>query len=109
MMADASVVLSAKGLSKRFGAKLAVAGVDFQVGRGEIVGFLGPNGAGKTTVMTMVTGLSRPDEGEVALFGVPGGAADPALRVRIGFLQEKPCIYPEMSGRSYLRLFAGLY
>jgi ABC-2 type transport system ATP-binding protein len=109
MTSGAPLVLSAIGLRKRFGAKVAVADVDLHVARGEIVGFLGPNGAGKTTIMNMITGLSRPDAGELSLFGVPGGASKPALRSRIGFLQEQPRIYPEMSGRAYLRLFAALY
>ena len=108
-MPGAPAVLVAKGLRKRFGGKVAVAGVDLHVASGEIVGFLGPNGAGKTTIMNMVTGLSTPDEGELSLFGVPGGVRDPAMRARIGFLQEKPRIYPEMTGRAYLRLFASLY
>jgi ABC-2 type transport system ATP-binding protein len=102
-------VLCAEGLCKSFGGKPAVAGVDLAVWPGEVVGFLGPNGAGKTTVMTMITGLSVPDAGRLALFGVEGGAARPDLRCRIGFLQEQPRVYPEMSGRAYLRLFASLY
>lgn len=104
-----NVVLEVKGLRKRFGQKIAVRDVNLSVGRGEIVGFLGPNGAGKTTVMSIATGLFQPDDGEVCLFGQANGTADPALRTRMAFLQEKPRIYPEMSGRSYLRFFSDLY
>jgi ABC-type multidrug transport system ATPase subunit len=103
------VVLEVRRLQKRFGAKLAVRDVSLSVRTGEIVGFLGPNGAGKTTVMSIVTGLFQPDDGEVKLFGQAKGAADPALRTRLAFLQEKPRVYPEMSGRGYLSFFADLY
>ncbi|HET7716866.1 MAG TPA: ABC transporter ATP-binding protein [Bauldia sp.] len=84
-------------------------GVDFEVGRGEIVGLLGPNGAGKTTVLGMVAGLSVPDGGSIELFGFRDGPRHPAVRSRAGFLQEKPRIYPEMSARAYLMLFAEIF
>jgi ABC-2 type transport system ATP-binding protein len=109
MRAPSSVVVSARGLWKQFGRKVAVRDLDLDVERGEIVGFLGPNGAGKTTVMNMITGLGRPDRGELTLFGVPGGSSDPALRSRLGYLQERPCLYPELSAPAYLKLFAALY
>jgi ABC-2 type transport system ATP-binding protein len=109
MLAPSQLVVSARGLWKQFGRKVAVRDVDLDVERGEIVGFLGPNGAGKTTVMNMITGLSRLDRGELVLFGVPGGSSDPMLRSRLGYLQERPCIYPELSAPASLRLFAALY
>jgi ABC-2 type transport system ATP-binding protein len=86
-----------------------VDGVAFSVPKGEIVGFLGPNGAGKTTVMNMVTGLVAPDAGQIELLGVRDGAQHKEVRARIGYLQEKPRIYPEMTARAYLMLFAQLY
>ena len=102
-------VLEIKEISKSFGGKRAVNDVNFSVLRGEIVGFLGPNGAGKTTVMNVITGLLSPDKGIVRLFGVDGGASLSKNRNRIGYLQEKPRIYPDMSARDYLHLFARLY
>jgi ABC-2 type transport system ATP-binding protein len=96
-------------LTKSFRGRRAVDGVTMTVARGEIVGFLGPNGAGKTTVMNMVTGLIAPDGGRIEVLGVPGGAARREIRLRIGYLQEKPRIYPEMTARDYLALFAGIY
>lgn len=107
MVADA--VLSVAGLTRSFRRKLAVDHVDFSIGRGEIVGFLGPNGAGKTTVMSMVMGLLKPDSGRIELLGVEDGHMRKDVRLRIGYLQEKPRIYPEMTARAYLRLFARLY
>lgn len=102
-------VLQVRGLVKSFGSRRVLDGVDMAVPRGQIVGFLGPNGAGKTTVMSIATGLLAPDAGEVTLFGVPGGARRPQVRMRIGYLQEKPRLYPDMSAREYLMLFARLH
>jgi ABC-2 type transport system ATP-binding protein len=97
------------GLTKSFRDKRAVDGVTFSVPKGDIVGFLGPNGAGKTTVMNMVTGLTSPDSGQIDLLGVRNGAKSKEVRARIGYLQEKPRIYPEMTASAYLMLFAQLY
>lgn len=97
------------GLTRSFRGRRAVDGVDLRVERGEIMGFLGPNGAGKTTVMNMVMGLVRPDGGEIELLGVAGGARHRGVRLRVGYLQEKPRIYPEMSARAYLEFFARLH
>jgi ABC-2 type transport system ATP-binding protein len=101
--------LNISGLTRSFGRKRAVDGVDLAVSRGEILGFLGPNGAGKTTLMNLVMGLIAPDDGEIELLGVKGGALTREIRLRVGYLQEKPRIYPEMSARAYLDLFARLY
>ncbi len=103
------LALETRGLVKSFKAKRAVDGVDFAVCAGEITGFLGPNGAGKTTVLNIASGLLAPDAGEVVLLGVPNGFRDPRIRKRVGCLQEKPRIYPNMTARQYLRLFADLY
>ncbi|MFO1067645.1 MAG: ABC transporter ATP-binding protein [Geminicoccaceae bacterium] len=97
------------GLTKSFRGRRVVDGVEMTVEPGRIVGFLGPNGAGKTSVLTMVMGLLAPDAGEIALFGETGAARARAVRRRVGYLQEKPRLYPEMSARGYLALFARLY
>lgn len=100
-------ILSISGLTKGFRGRRVVDGVDMTVGRGQIVGFLGPNGAGKTSVMTMVMGLMSPDAGRIELFGT--ARPSPSARLRMGYLQEKPSLYPEMTARSYLSLFARLH
>lgn len=61
--------IEVSGLSRRFGKTVAVDGIDFRVGRGELFAFLGPNGAGKTTTINMLTGLIKPDKGEVRYHG----------------------------------------
>lgn len=106
---EAEPALRLASLSRSFSGRRVVDGLDLEVARGEIMGFLGPNGAGKTTVMNMVMGLLEPDAGEITLLGVRGGAKSRDVRLRVGYLQEKPRIYPEMSARSYLGLFARLY
>ena len=100
-------ILSITGLTKGFHGRKVVDEIDMTVGQGQIVGFLGPNGAGKTSVMTMVLGLMSPDAGRITLFGTLGPS--PAARLRMGYLQEKPSLYPEMTARSYLKLFAKLH
>ena len=67
--ADALSLLSLRGLTRRFGGLTAVDGIDLELNRGELVSIIGPNGAGKTTLFNLVTGLDRPDAGEVRLDG----------------------------------------
>jgi ABC-2 type transport system ATP-binding protein len=96
----------ARGLVKRYGEIVAVAGVDLTVERGDVFGYLGPNGAGKTTSLRMLLGLIRPTEGSATLFGrdpIADGAH--ALEGVAGFV-EGPRFYPYLSGRRNLRLLA---
>jgi ABC-2 type transport system ATP-binding protein len=93
-----------RGLVKRYGDILAVAGVDLTVEPGDVFGYLGPNGAGKTTSLRMMLGLIRPTGGSVELFGhdpVVDGAK--ALEGVAGFV-EGPRFYPYLSGRRNLQL-----
>lgn len=100
-------ILRISGLTKSFRGRRVVDDVHMTVSKGQIVGFLGPNGAGKTSVMSMIMGLLAPDGGTIELFGETG--ATDRTRLRLGFLQERPTLYPEMTARAYLRLFARLY
>jgi ABC-2 type transport system ATP-binding protein len=81
-----SAALQASALRKRYGATEALAGVDVEVGEGELVGLLGPNGAGKSTLVKIACGLVRPTAGTVSICGAPAGSA-PARRV-LGYLAE---------------------
>ena len=104
-MNDAEPVV-ARGLVKRYGDIVAVAGVDLTVGPGDIFGYLGPNGAGKTTSLRMMLGLIRPTHGSVRLFGRdPMVEGARALQSVAGFV-EGPRFYPYLSGRRNLRLLA---
>ena len=62
--------IAVRGLRKSFGAKEAVAGIDLEIARGSFAGLVGPNGAGKTTSLSMMTGLLRPDTGQVLINGL---------------------------------------
>jgi len=86
-----------QGLSKRFGAVLAVDGLDLEVRRGEIYGLIGPNGAGKTTAIRMLLGLSRPSSGTIEILGREVAKAGPSLRESIGFVGEDQPMYDYMS------------
>jgi ABC-2 type transport system ATP-binding protein len=97
-------IVDVRGLTKRYGHRTAVDGIDLSVRRGEIYGFLGPNGAGKTTTLRMLLGLVRPTAGSVSVFGRPPG--DAAGLARVGALVEGPAFYPYLSGRDNLRVVA---
>ncbi|WP_149203465.1 ABC transporter ATP-binding protein [Actinotalea subterranea] len=79
---DQAVVVQATGVTRRFGSTVALDDVSLTVRQGELVGLLGPNGAGKTTLLSLVTGLRRPDSGEVRLFG--GDPRRPENRAQLG-------------------------
>ncbi|MGD9101441.1 MAG: ABC transporter ATP-binding protein [Anaerolineae bacterium] len=78
--------IATQNLRKRYGKKVAVAGLTLTVQRGEVFGFLGPNGAGKTTAVKMMLGLARPTAGQARLLGTPPD--DWRVRRKIGFLPE---------------------
>ena len=101
-------VITTSGLTKRYGRRLAVDGLDLEVGRGQIFGFLGPNGAGKSTTIRMLLGLIRPNGGEAWVLGarVPGERLRVAARV--GALAESPAFYEHLSGRRNLELLSRL-
>ncbi|MBF5044426.1 ABC transporter ATP-binding protein [Aggregicoccus sp. 17bor-14] len=102
-----------EGLGKRFGARVAVQGLSFEVRPGEVFGLLGPNGAGKTTTLRMLAGLLRPSEGRAQVFGHPvGDGTGPGgerLRQSVGLLTEQPGLYERLSARENLRFFLKLH
>jgi len=103
-------VIAARGLTRRFGPRLAVDDLSIEVAQGEIVALLGPNGAGKTTTMRMLAGLIAPTSGSVTIDGVLlGRATGTALRSRIGFLTEAPGLWDRLTVRENLSIYASLY
>jgi len=96
-------------LSKRFGTRVAVDGLDFEIRRGEIFGLLGPNGAGKTTTVRMLSGLLSPSSGDAFVFGHSIRSNGEQLRARIGLLTEQPGLYDRLTGRENLLFFIKLH
>jgi ABC-2 type transport system ATP-binding protein len=95
-----------RGLTKRFGANVAVDGVELRVPRGSTFGYLGPNGAGKTTLIRTLLGLTRADGGTMALLGFPVPAERKGALARVGAIVDEPRFHPHLTGRNNLRLLA---
>jgi ABC-2 type transport system ATP-binding protein len=94
------------GLTKRFGAKAAVNGVELLVPRGSAFGYLGPNGAGKTTLIRVLLGLTRADAGTMSLLGYPVPRHRDAALGRVGAIVDEPRFHRHLTGRQNLRLLA---
>jgi len=102
-------MIHARGLFKRYGDLVALAGVSFDVERGSVVGFLGPNGAGKSTTMKILTGTLVPDGGSCEVAGHQVQPGDPESRRRVGYLPESTPLYRAMRVDRYLEFVAGLH
>jgi len=98
--------IAVRGLWKRFGAKEAVAGIDLQIAAGSLAGLVGPNGAGKTTSLSMMTGLLRPDAGQVLINGLDVWADPPAAKAIIGVVPAEARLFERLSGAEQLE-YAG--
>jgi ABC-2 type transport system ATP-binding protein len=98
-------VIVARGLTKTYGRKVAVDGIDFTVEPGRVTGFLGPNGAGKSTTMRIILGLDRPTAGSVSVNG-HRYADSPAPLREVGALLEARALHPGRSARDHLRWMA---
>src|SRR5215475_14761938 len=97
------------GLRRSFGEVEAVAGVDLEVGHGEIFAFLGPNGAGKTTTIEILEGFGERDAGEVEVLGVDPAHATSDWRQRVGIVMQESPGEQELTVREVMELYAGLY
>src|SRR4051812_505877 len=105
------VVIRAQGLSKRYGAQLAVDHVDLEVRAGEIVGILGPNGSGKTTTILMLLGLTEPTGGRAEVAGFDPLREPLEVKRRVGYLPDQIGFYDGLSARdnlAYTGRLAGL-
>src|SRR6266498_107608 len=101
-------MLESRGLTKRYGAVLALDRVDFQVRRGEILGYLGPNGSGKSTTVNAVVGLIDPNAGSLWLDGRRMSDDPIAYKRRIGYVPEEPHLYTHLTAIEYLMLVGRL-
>ena len=98
-------MIEATGLSKYYGAFVAVQDISFSIPQGQVVAFLGPNGAGKTTMMRMLTGYLAPSAGEAAIAGHDIRRDRIAASQRLGYLPENGPMYPDMTPLELLRFF----
>jgi lipooligosaccharide transport system ATP-binding protein len=100
------VLIEARGLTKRFGDRVAVDGVDFSVGRGEAFGFLGPNGAGKTTTMRMIGCVSPVSDGLLRVLGMDPAIDGARIRARLGVVPQADTLDTELTVRENLLIYA---
>ena len=102
----AELALATRALTKSYGSRRALDGLDLTVPTGVVYGFLGPNGAGKTTTMRLLTGLLRPDSGTIEMLGRPFSRSNRHRLFDVGALVESPSFYPYLSGKENLRALA---
>ncbi|MEA2197384.1 MAG: type transport system ATP-binding protein, partial [Solirubrobacteraceae bacterium] len=95
--APRQATLAARSLTKRFGDRVALRDVSFDIYSGELVAIIGPNGAGKTTLLSILAGIQTPSSGEVS---TPGR--------KVGWVPQQPAVYSKLSAAENLRLFARL-
>ena len=98
-----AVAVRTAGLTRRFGAQVAVDAIDLDVPSGAVYGFLGPNGSGKTTTIRMLLGLIGADAGEIELLGSPMPRDSSRVLPRVGALIEGPAFHPYLTGLQNLR------
>ncbi|HEY9244925.1 MAG TPA: ABC transporter ATP-binding protein [Streptosporangiaceae bacterium] len=103
-MGEPAIVV--RGLRKSFGAKQAVAGIDLQIAAGSLAGLVGPNGAGKTTSLSMMTGLLRPDVGQIVVDGRDVWADPPGAKAIMGVVPAEAQLFERLSGAELLE-YAG--
>jgi lipooligosaccharide transport system ATP-binding protein len=102
---DPDILISAHGLIKKFGEFTAVAGIDFEIWRGEAFGFLGPNGAGKSSTMRMVGCVSPPTAGELSILGLDPVADGSTIRARLGVVPQEDTLDVELTVRENLLVY----
>ncbi len=106
---DGEIVLTARRLSRRFGALVALRDVDLEVRRGEGVAVFGPNGAGKTTLARVLATSLRPSSGELSLLGRDPWRWDTEARRRLGFVGHNTLLYDDLTALENLTFFGRLY
>lgn len=102
-------VVTLVGITKCYGRTVAVDDLSLSVRSGELFAFLGPNGAGKTTTIKLITGLLRPDRGDIQICGHPIGSNGVAAKAQLAYVPDQPFLYEKLTGREFLYFVAELY
>jgi polyether ionophore transport system ATP-binding protein len=98
-----------QGLTKRYGATVALDSLDLTVRKGEVYGYLGPNGAGKTTTIRLLLGLHRPTAGRAEVFGIDAWRDPVTAHRRVAYVAGEPSLWPAMTGAETLEFLARLH
>jgi len=106
--APRDLVISARGLARRYGKSIAVDSIDFGIARGEVFGLLGPNGAGKTTTILMMLGLTEISSGEVSVLGFDPAREPLKVKQRVGYLPDAVGFYDQLTASENLAYTAKL-
>ncbi|WP_284117915.1 ATP-binding cassette domain-containing protein, partial [Streptomyces fragilis] len=99
-------LLTATGVCRSYGERVALRAVRLVVRRGERVALMGPNGSGKSTLLRIAAGRDRPDAGTVTFDGAPMSENDPRVRARVAVVADTPSWYPDLTVRQHLELVA---
>jgi ABC-2 type transport system ATP-binding protein len=108
-MTSAADAIRARGLTKRYGATLALDGLDMSVKPGEVYGYLGPNGAGKTTTIRLLLGLHRPTAGSSELFGIDAWREPVRAHRQVAYVAGEPFLWPAMTAAETFEFLARLH
>ena len=105
----ADPLLRVEGLTREFGDLTAVAGVSFEVGRGELFGLVGPDGAGKTTTLRMLAGVLRPTSGDALMDGISMARDPERAKPRLAYMSQRFGLYADLTVAENLRFYADLH
>jgi len=105
----ADPLLRVDGLTREFGDLTAVAGVSFEVGRGELFGLVGPDGAGKTTTLRMLAGVLRPTSGDALMDGISMAREPERAKPRLAYMSQRFGLYADLTVEENLRFYADLH
>lgn len=108
-MSDSTALIVIRKLVKSFGVMPVLRGIDLDIARGESVALLGANGGGKSTLLRLITGLSKPTSGTIAIGGWQLPRETFAVRAQIGLVAHRTLVYDNLTARENLRFFARLY
>ena len=103
------VAIRTQGLSKRYGSVVALAPLNLEVRRGEVLGYLGPNGAGKTTTIRALLGLIRPTSGKAEIFGIDAQKQKVEAHKRLAYIPGEATLWPSLTGMETIHLLGKLH